>query len=446
MGQHSSGKPNYRLSQGLVITLLAVVLVIAAVLLWSNQRIRSDEEHRAQACIEGELVVPIATHGMIDAEWLIKRFADANPQTQDFCLEPQLVDDPAQAALLLSAETDLTIKDVLARSDRQAASNQWPIVATLAVGVADRNGQPWNPEMELRYPTSPDAVASALLAAQKFQDYDSIYAAIEQDRGLDIEQASTQDLPYATSQGFAADGWQFMQADGVEMPVRGVVLNANDQVSEDAQRGADAIVQEFQQDKAKELDPTVVEVLNAFGSPLQTTQRSQDTLFLLDTSEASGPWAEQAREAIADAVAALGTDHDAALLNYSSPLNPGVVQGWRPNVLFDDELSISQAVRALGIGGVPQTHEALLAALNIAQEHATPTTVVLLSTGSVDDADVRTALADAAQRDIHVHLIELGDQSDAALAQAIEEHGGSVTRVTDPAELDTAVHRAVGLS
>ncbi|MBG9311576.1 VWA domain-containing protein, partial [Corynebacterium belfantii] len=57
------------------------------------------------------------------------------------------------------------------------------------------------------------------------------------------------------------------------------------------------------------------------------------------------------------------------LWNYSSPLTPGITQGWRSNLNFDTPDAIRQVKDVLGnfgTGGQPQTLAATSAALNYA--------------------------------------------------------------------------------
>lgn len=446
MGQHSLGTPNYRLSKGLIIAIVVLALLAAAVLLWSNQRLRSDEEHSAKQCIEGQLSLPIATHGMLDAEGIVEKLAQQDTIVRDFCVQPKLVDDPAQAAVLLSAETQRTIENVLARSQRSAASKQWPVIANPNVGTATRGSE----ESSTRYPTSPDAVASAILAYEQQGDADAAYQVLENDRGTDIEQAVQEGNAIAVSEGTQPEGWDFVAESALHMPIRAVVLNSNDAVGEEQQRAADAVVKAVEISDAAELKPEVVELLDAFGSTLQTTSRTADTLFVLDTSTGTEAWSQQAKDAMSQTVQSLTPAYNAALMNYSSPLSPGVSKGWRDNVGFDDELSITQALEQLGTGGVPQTREALQHALTVAQEHQVPTNIILITSGSSDATNnehLDSLLSDASQGGVQVSVVHVGDTAvDTQLRDAVERAGGSFLVIKDPSELSNSVHRLAGLA
>ncbi|AZA11386.1 vWA domain-containing protein [Corynebacterium gerontici] len=446
MGQHSLGTPNYRLSKELIAGVTVVVLVVAAVLLWSNQRLRSDEEHSARGCIEGELTVPIAVHGKMNAAGIVDKLSQQQAIVRDYCVKPKLVDDPAQAAVLLSAETERTIRDVLDRSQRTPASNTWPIIAAPAVGVATRA----DGAGDVRYPTSPDAVASAILAFDELGNADATYQLLERERGVDLEQAESESDAIVLSDGTEPEGWEFVAHDSLRMPIHAVVLNSNDQANEEQQRAADTLVKTAEIDDAPTLQPEVTELLDAFGSKLQTTSRSNDTLFVLDTSANTEAWTQQAKAAISETVQALAPDHDAALVNYSSPLSPGVSKGWRDNVGFDEDTSISQALANLGTGGQPQTREAIEHAVGVAREHGGQSNIIVITSGTSDadeNQNLNDLLARAAQDGIHVSVLHVGQTDvDQQLREAVEGNGGFFEVIEDPTNLSMQVERFAGLA
>ena len=126
------------------------------------------------------------------------------------------------------------------------------------------------------------------------------------------------------------------------------------------------------------------------------------TLFLLDTSDViggpadeNGTWFGYASTAIAESALAIGgAGYNVGLWNYSSPLSPGVVNGYRSNLYLGTDPTgqrTATAVRAFGYGGEPQTRSALYAAVSHAIDFAAvinqPVTVVLVSSGKAFHVD-----------------------------------------------------------
>ncbi|WIM72470.1 hypothetical protein QP028_16065 [Corynebacterium suedekumii] len=123
-----------------------------------------------------------------------------------------------------------------------------------------------------------------------------------------------------------------------------------------------------------------------------------DTLLLFDTSDnTNADFGDGTIHTVgADALAALATalgdeGQQVALWNYSSPLNPGVTNGWRRNISFTDAAESAAAVQRFSTGGVPQSRSALVAATAAAAEQARatgePARVLLLTTGTAQDMD-----------------------------------------------------------
>ncbi|HHU68057.1 hypothetical protein [Corynebacterium sp.] len=169
-----------------------------------------------------------------------------------------------------------------------------------------------------------------------------------------------------------------------------------------------------------------------------------DTLILFDTSAQSVPFHDAATDALAQLSLDLGAQgRQVAMWNYSSPLNPGVTQGWRTNVSFSDGTDAAAAVRLFGTGGVPQTRSAVVAAVGNAADHSRatgqPARVLLVTSGTAQDMDdaAFTAAFEQARGDADVTLevVHVGDgEVDGALAGV-----GTLTEVTDPAQLPDAL-------
>lgn len=150
------------------------------------------------------------------------------------------------------------------------------------------------------------------------------------------------------------------------------------------------------------------------------------TLILFDTSAQSDPVHQQATDAISRLSRDLGAEgQQVALWNYSSPLNPGVTQGWRNNVAFSDGTEAAEVVQRFGTGGVPQTRSAVVAAVATAADQARSTgetvRVLVVTTGTaqdMDDATFASAFEQArGEADVIVEVAHLGEgEADAALA------------------------------
>lgn len=119
--------------------------------------------------------------------------------------------------------------------------------------------------------------------------------------------------------------------------------------------------------------------------------RPQATLVLLDASASMDDIVDGrslfniSRDAIMDA--ATQANQPVSLWNYSSPLSPGVTRGWRHNTDFLAPEQIRSTLYQLGTGGVPQTREAILAALPIAAQYHEAVNIVLITSGTADATD-----------------------------------------------------------
>lgn len=183
-----------------------------------------------------------------------------------------------------------------------------------------------------------------------------------------------------------------------------------------------------------------------------TAQLAPNLLFLLDTSEAMGPYREAAAGAIgAAALDATEAGSLAALWNYSSPLNPGVTQGWRTNVTYTESgQDVGAAVQRFGIGGTPQTRSAVLAALGNAADQAAatgePARVVLVTSGTqgdLSDEQFRSALAGLDLTNVSLSVVHVGPSPrDGEVTSAAD----ATAEAPQPAQVDAAVRQAAGLS
>ena len=139
---------------------------------------------------------------------------------------------------------------------------------------------------------------------------------------------------------------------------------------------------------------------------------------MAQASDDGRTWFQVVSNAIAQAVPMVGAQHQVALWNYSSPLNPGVKKGWRENVSFTSSMTNEQIGNtAIGFttGGVPQTRAATVAAVNYATSYAKesgqPARVVLVTTGTSDLGDmsaVTQALSAAKAAKVELSVVHVG--------------------------------------
>ena len=185
------------------------------------------------------------------------------------------------------------------------------------------------------------------------------------------------------------DGFDFHQVADTVVPFYSVALNAGGGISEEQARVASAIqgyvlsqvpvqLSAGEKQSIVDLDSGTAlaralaidggqqpgDTSSSAGSGTSATgaaaSTDQDTLLLLDTSadmtEFLPAQVESLKKRAAEVVA---NGHKVALWNYSSPLNPGVTQGWRNNVAFTDDLSLINAtLDGFQTGGVSQTRPA----------------------------------------------------------------------------------------
>ena len=146
----------------------------------------------------------------------------------------------------------------------------------------------------------------------------------------------------------------------------------------------------------------------------QEQQGPRDTLFLYDTSDGMQPFKPAVDAAIGDAAKRITqSGHQVALWNYSSPLNPGVIKGWRNNIaMTGDSDDVANTAKMLGTGGVPQTREALFAASAAMHELDRDVRIVLITTGTSDDNGAPEAaqeLRDHFGERITLSVVRVGD-------------------------------------
>ena len=296
-------------------------------------------------------------------------------------------------------------------------------------------------------------MASALVAASlNNNSVDATKQALTKDKSVTVASAVQDGKKFiVVNETSAPANYTFTEIKDVVQPVRVVSLTATDTVAEDAVRaGADlgssmvnadagkqatsvtslAATQALQQfdteaNSAAPASPAPAPAPEAQPQAAASAVTSANTLFLFDTSAAMAQasddgrtWFQVVSNAIAQAVPMVGAQHQVALWNYSSPLNPGVKKGWRENVSFSSSMTNEQIGNtAIGFttGGVPQTRAATVAAVNYATSYAKesgqPARVVLVTTGTSDLGDmsaVTQALSAAKAAKVELSVVHVG--------------------------------------
>lgn len=433
MGRHSDGKNNYALSKELTIGLIAVILVILAVVAWwlwpgedSSDDVSSDANGQAEEteCIQGDLLLPIAADATELATELMTDWAETNPVVRDYCVQPELVDNAVDAAVYIGSTSGYE------DATRTAASSEETTVGDAAVGVAsvgEFNLEDIDPA-DVAYPVADRPDVAAIVAQELHDDDAAAVQSLAQHQDTTYQEASS-DILWATSEDDVPEEATFEPV--AHVAVTAVALTPAGDISEEQSRAAAAFVewagQQYSGDKSA-LATADTELL-AQAAELPATAPA-DTLFLVDTSVSTEGVFDQMGRAVADAAATIIDDGNAvAVWNYSSPLNPGVTQGWRTNLSFGataDE--VGRVLAQLGTGGVPQTRSATLAAVAAASEHAgavgESAQVIVVTTGTDNDLSDEAFQNQAGDLpdDIELIVIHVGEQPvDQQLAEFATE-------------------------
>ncbi|MDY3127997.1 MAG: hypothetical protein SOW59_07735, partial [Corynebacterium sp.] len=198
---------------------------------------------------------------------------------------------------------------------------------------------------------------------------------------------------------------------------------------------------------------TTVQVVSSSDSAgldaLAAATLAKDTLYLLDTSDGLAPfYLPVAPEIAANSHSVSAAGHQVALWNYSSPLSPGVVVGYRDNVNFGPSDDVAWAVQQFGTGGVPQTRSAIIAALNHASQHPSDARVLLITTGTMgdmDDATFRTELQRAKSDNVELAVVQLGTDGVDPEVRSIADSFVTVENPADAESMATALAAVSGV-
>lgn len=458
VARHSSGKNNYAISGNVIIAGVVILALIAALVWWFGLRDGSDPEPQAQECIQGDLVLPVAESQGVSAEALINQWNETGPVVRDYCVTAELVDSVDDAAVLLTTDNPRAAELL---GDRTASS---------AVPVDVWTGQLWTAgdeaalndvdPAEVSYPVATDPAAAVAVAVALAGE--EAPALIQRDR--EVTGDSDADI---LAVGMPQDTGTTEDVPGAEVVTLAHVLNPAGGVTEEQARAADEFARfhDATEDVPADLpdrsaawsavtEDVVVEEAPPAEPP--AAKAPTDTLILLDTS-AGTTVAFGDRSIYAASAASLSQiardlgagSQQVALWNYSSPLNPGVTQGWRRNVNFSDGNQVADSVLRFGTGGVPQTRSALVAAVANAADQARstgePVRVLLVTSGTaqdMDDAAFTAAFTEASgDADVSVEVVHVGGGEVDGVLAGLTAH----TQVTDPAQLDPALRAAVGL-
>ena len=483
MAKHASGKNNYRLS-GELIALLVVLALIAAAVIWFLST-RGDDADSAAAqpedCVAGELVLPVAASDKGAGQSLVDAYGASSPVVRDYCVKPQLVDSVADAAVFVAPNTAVTHQSLDSAGRTPAVSDAQPAYSE-TVGVAGKDEVKLEDLTadKLRFAVSEESAASALVASQVVgNDNDAVQALTDQ------RIASASDLNadageyLATAEDAVPEGLKFTPV-GADAVYTAFPLNQNDKVDENQARagqdfarfasehfdgsakdqpavsdlvwaaalpaGGDAITADAKENGDAQNAADADKAADEAGSNAGALQ-PENTLFLLDTSDAMSPYIQPAKDAIANAALELGAQgKQVGLWNYSSPLNPGVVVGYRQNITVSpDADSVAVAVRRFLTGGVPQTRQAVEAAADAYGTGDAKTRIVLVTTGTADAGDdnaFENAVRGAAGDKVEITVVRVGeDEAD----QAVEALSAKAVDAAQADAIEGAVKQASGL-
>lgn len=466
MARHSNGKNNYALSGGAIAVLVALLLIVALVLWLIFGRGESSEEAAGGECVSGNLELPVAASDAGVGHAVVDAYAETKPVVRDYCVQPVLVDNVADAAVYVAPDTPLTHKTI-EDAGRSAAVSDPEVVAEQQVGIAGEKAAELG-EVDLsavRFPTGEQPSASAVVASKLAGEDAGRAASALKEQRLDpfADYEQTPDTFVATAEDATPEGLVFTPVDAA-VQYAAIPLNAGEHTDENQSRAG----QDFARSQAKEdvgepagVDDSVwaaaFDTAPAEQAPEKKTEKETaqaagevaHTLFLLDTSDAMAPFIQPAKDAIGEAAGNVAAQEKmVGLWNYSSPLNEGVTRGYRVNVaLTPSAEEVDVAVHRFLTGGVPQTREALNAAAAASAGGAEPVRIVLVTTGTADageDAD-GTAFAESIQQyldqGVEIAVVHVGDGAPDA---GVERVAATQAQASTPEDLPAALATAVG--
>lgn len=483
MAKHASGKNNYRLSGELIALLVVLALIAAAVIWWLSTR--GDEAGSAEAqpedCVAGELVLPVAASDKGAGQSLVDAYGASSPVVRDYCVKPQLVDSVADAAVFVAPNTAVTHQSLDSAGRTPAVSDAQPAYSE-TVGVAGKDEVKLEDLTadKLRFAVSEESAASALVASHVVgNDNDAVQALTDQRIASASDLNANAGEYLATAEDAVPEGLKFTPV-GADAVYTAFPLNQNDKVDENQARagqdfarfasehfdgsakdqpavsdlvwaaalpaGGDAITADAKENGDAQNAADADKAADEAGSNAGALQ-PENTLFLLDTSDAMSPYIQPAKDAIANTALELGAQgKQVGLWNYSSPLNPGVVVGYRQNITVSpDANSVAVAVCRFLTGGVPQTRQAVEAAADAYGTGDAKTRIVLVTTGTADAGDdnaFENAVRGAAGDKVEITVVRVGE---GEADQAVEALSAKAVDAAQADAIEGAVKQASGL-
>lgn len=464
MGRHSDGKSNYRLSGGAILILLVVLAVILSAILMMKLNPDRTETSAEQECIAGELSLPIAATDSTVGSAVVAAYNDSHRVVRDYCVRAELVDKVEDAALLLSPET-ADAEAILQNAQRTAAVSDPEVVYAAPLGVEGQTStDPSTLKLEsVRFVLPERSDASAAVASLLAADESKATTALQEQAVQSADDIQIDQGLYAAVLGDATADRVFTSLDAVLNYV-GTPLNSTDAVDENQSRAGQDLMKQaasaLTADKKNQAVDVSKQVWAQVGetSALHPAQEHKpeaeasdqrgprDTLFLYDTSDAMQPFKSAVDAAIGEEAKRLTeSGHQVALWNYSSPLNPGVMKGWRSNVAMTNSAEdVARTASLLGTGGVPQTREALFAAVSAMRELDRDVRIVLITTGTADDngaPETAQELRDQLGERITLSVVRVGENP---ADQVVADVASTVEDAPSAEQLGSALSGAVG--
>lgn len=432
MGRHSDGKSNFRLSGGAILVILVALAVILSAILMMKLKPDRAETAAEPECVAGELSLPIASTDSSVGDAVVAAYNDAHRVVRDYCVRAELVDRVDDAALLLAPES-MNTEAILHSAQRSAAVSEPQVVYAAPLGVEGQTStDPRSLKLEsVRFVLPERSDASAAVASLLAADEGLAATAVEAHAVQSVDEIQIDQGLYAAVFGNATGDRVFTSLNAVLNYV-GIPLNSTDTVDENKSRAGQDLMKQaasaLKADKNSQVVTVSEHVWSQVGetsaaepgqdhnaeADAQEQQGPRDTLFLYDTSDGMQPFKPAVDAAIGDAAKRITqSGHQVALWNYSSPLNPGVIKGWRNNIaMTGDSDDVANTAKMLGTGGVPQTREALFAAAAAMHELDRDVRIVLITTGTSDDngaSETAQELRDHFGERITLSVVRVGD-------------------------------------
>lgn len=438
MGRHSTTTTDNRRSSGLIVAVITVAMLLATGLWWFVQR---ETAEPPQAASQDCTVVPVASVNprlgdLFAAQW--------SRTDADDCVEIDLVEAVEDAALLLAPQSPAT-EQLLSRAGRNLEGSAVAVAST-PVGLAGASAtHPSEVEAaDISFPVKSQPEAAVLVAGAL--GHSQVAGSL-----TEKEDATW----IATAEDAATGAMTFTAIDNAALVYFAQPLSPHDEISpqqaDAARRLASRAGENYEGPPHSNQTEEQLWAEAGFGDTAPQRETIPNILFLLDTSESMAPFYGAAAEAIGSAaVSSTEAGSHVALWNYSSPLTPGVTQGWRTNVGYTAQgHDVDLAVKRFGLGGQPQSRVSLVAALSDASSQAAasgdPVRVVLVTTGTQDgmnEEQFKSALENIRRDAVSVTVIHVGQREPDS---AIKDVADSFTRVAEGASLLAAVKSASGL-